>query len=149
MKTISSDLKNKSGIYKIYSIFGGFYIGSSVNLYTRLCDHQRKLFSATHYNRGGLQYNFDKYGPEALDYEILEFCVKTELLQKEQHYIDTLNPDFNIRRIVNREPKMTIPEALKILDEAFLNIAKMPEVPNTKPRKARPIKNCHEKHAKD
>ena len=37
-----------------------------------------------------------KYGHKNFKLEILEYCPKTELLEKEQYYLDLLIPDYNI-----------------------------------------------------
>ena len=90
----------KIGIYKIQSKVHPerIYIGSSVNIRKRLNEHRRKLFINEH-DSPKLQDHFNKYFWQDLDCSIIEECEKDNLIQREQHYIDTLNPWFNICRI--------------------------------------------------
>jgi group I intron endonuclease len=37
-----------------------------------------------------------KYGYSKFTLEILEFCDKSSVLEKEQYYLDLLNPNYNI-----------------------------------------------------
>lgn len=86
---------NKSGIYKI-QIDKHFYIGSAVDLTDRKSSHKRNLERGRHCNNK-MQNVFNKYS--CFIFEILEQCDKNKLLEREQHYIDILSPDLNIRRI--------------------------------------------------
>ena len=44
-----------------------------------------------------LQRSFNKYGKDNFIFCVLEYC--TNIIEREQFYIDTLNPVFNLRRI--------------------------------------------------
>jgi len=48
-----------------------------------------------------LQVHFNKYGEQDLQFTVLEGCTKELLIQREQYYIDTLNPWFNICMVAN------------------------------------------------
>lgn len=86
----------KSGIYKIENIQNGkFYIGSAVTLNIRKNKHFNELKKNTHYNTY-LQNSYNKYGLEAFEFLILEECNKEQLIEREQYYIDTLKPAYNI-----------------------------------------------------
>jgi len=37
-----------------------------------------------------------KYGYSNFSFEILEYCNKNEILVREQYYLDTLKPEYNI-----------------------------------------------------
>lgn len=87
----------KSGIYKIYSK-NKVYIGSASCLYKRLNSHKRALILNKHYNRI-LQNYYNKYGNKSLEFEVLEFCDKEDLLARESFYINAFNSikkGFNI-----------------------------------------------------
>ena len=43
-----------------------------------------------------LQRAYNKYGKDAFSFEIIEICTFDSLLLREQFYLDTLNPEFNI-----------------------------------------------------
>ena len=93
-----NEFKNISGIYKITcTATGKFYIGSAKDIRHRLARHKSDLGRNVHHNTL-LQRAVNKYGKDMFEFEILEFVDDTEsLLQREQHYLDTLNPcDINI-----------------------------------------------------
>lgn len=82
------------GIYKLYfSNPNKFYIGSSANLSRRLGKHTSYLKNNNHPNKH-LQsaYNLDK----TINFEIIEQCSSKLLIEREQFYIDSLKPSYNI-----------------------------------------------------
>ena len=86
----------KSGIYKIENqITKDIYIGSSVHLTNRKSRHFKDLEKNIHHSII-LQRAVNKYGIENFIFIVLENCEKEELLIKEQHYLDTLLPLYNI-----------------------------------------------------
>ena len=86
----------KSGVYKITNkINNKIYVGSSVNIKARWDDHIKMLTNSRHHNKH-LQSSFNKHKLENFDFIILEICNKEELIIKEQFYIDTLKPEYNI-----------------------------------------------------
>ena len=91
-----------SGIYKIYSISkpDRVYVGSSVNIKSRMADHYIALRGGAHHN-AKLQNHCSKYGIDDLVFVIIEPCFPEFLIVREQYYIDTLNPYFNIRKIAD------------------------------------------------
>lgn len=103
MKTryIRENIKIKHpGIYKIESLNNGkIYIGSSVNINSRIFQgHVNKLKKGTHYNNH-LQNHANKHRIDDLSFEILKLCLKSRLIKWEQYYIDALKPEFNICQI--------------------------------------------------
>ena len=89
-----------SGIYTIVNLVNQhMYIGSAVNLRRRKNEHFKDLEAGKH-NNAHLQSAYVLYGPSAFQFHILEYVHNAEdLLSKEQHYIDTFNPEYNIARI--------------------------------------------------
>ncbi len=91
-----------SGIYRIRcTLTGKVYIGSSLNIDRRLYGHRRHLASGKHVN-AHLQAAWNKYGPDAFEFEIVEIVEPTILLEVEQFYIDWYQASdrergFNIR----------------------------------------------------
>ena len=86
----------KCGVYKILNNQNNkFYIGSSKNLSKRWTQHKSDLKNKTHINII-LQRSWNKYGEDSFSFEIVEECHQDILLNREQHYIDTLKPEFNI-----------------------------------------------------
>lgn len=84
----------KSGIYIIECIGNNKkYIGSSINVDTRLKQHKSKLKKNKHDNPY-LQNSYNKYGLSLFIFKSLENCLEPELLDLENKYIllfDTLN----------------------------------------------------------
>lgn len=85
-----------SGIYKIQSIAKPkrCYVGSTVIVSKRWCDHLRTLRNNKHHSIK-LQRHFNKYGELDLIFTILIECEKEDLIKHEQFFIDSLNPYFN------------------------------------------------------
>lgn len=78
----------KSGVYQIINVVNGkLYVGSSTNVKYRLWEHRHNLLLNRHDNRY-LQNAWNKYGESSFRFEILFYCEKERLLQKEQEMID-------------------------------------------------------------
>lgn len=87
-----------SGIYQIENQRNGKrYIGSAVNIRHRWAQHLNDLHRGEHHNRH-LQRAFNKYGEATFVFEVLEETRLENLIEREQHYFDTLNPEYNIAR---------------------------------------------------
>lgn len=75
---------------------GRRYVGSAVNFSSRWSLHDRQLTTGAHHSKH-LQRAWNKYGSESFVFRVLEECEKESLIEREQHYIDTLSPEFNSR----------------------------------------------------
>lgn len=117
-------MSNLSGVYKIISKVHPerIYIGSAFCLRKRWVEHKGDFRRGNHKN-GKLQRHYNKYSLEDFEFVILEkfeFTTNDYLLAREQYYIDTLRPWFNIcpkagNRLgsKNQRPKPPLsPEAL-------------------------------------
>ena len=103
----------KTGIYKIENkINGKFYIGSAVHFSNRKSDHFRRLKLNTHKNIH-LQNSYNKYGKDNFVMILIERCEKEDLPVREQYYIDSLNPDYNICTKVEGRWGLTHTEEVK------------------------------------
>jgi group I intron endonuclease len=79
----------KSGIYRIINLVNEkCYIGSAVNLSDRKSQHFSGLKKNRHGNKH-LQSSFTKYGEENFIFDIIEFCEKEKLIEKEQFWINS------------------------------------------------------------
>ena len=89
----------KTGIYQIKSLKypDRIYIGSAINIDSRWNNHIKTLRQKKHRNCK-MQGHYDKYGECDLHFAILEECIKDNLINREQYYIDLFNPSFNICR---------------------------------------------------
>lgn len=87
----------KTGVYEIFCTANGRrYVGSSVNFERRWRLHYTQLSEGKHHSQH-LQRAWTKYGEDAFVFRVLEKCVMGDLIAREQHYIDTLGPEFNSR----------------------------------------------------
>jgi group I intron endonuclease len=85
-------------IYKIINkINNKFYIGSTVDFNKRKNEHKRYLKRNRHHSQY-LQRSWNKYGEENFNFIILEECNVDILKDKEQFYLDTLTPSYNISK---------------------------------------------------
>lgn len=89
-----------SGIYQIKNhLDGKRYVGSAVSFQKRWQNHLSALRRGQHDNHH-LQHAFDKYGKSAFIFSVLERVEDTsQLIPREQHHIDMLNPEYNISPI--------------------------------------------------
>ena len=88
-------LKDKCGIYIIKNkINNKFYIGSSKYLYTRITEHRCRFRKLDGINPH-IQRAYNKYGEENFEYSILEFCDPEIKYEREQYYLDILQPEYN------------------------------------------------------
>lgn len=88
-----------TGIYKITcKVNNKVYIGQSVAIKRRWKEHLRLLKKNCHHNFK-LQSDYNIYGQDNFNFQILELCQKKELDKKEQLYIkifDSYNCGYNL-----------------------------------------------------
>ena len=98
-KLIIKENKNKSGIYKwTNKITNDTYVGQSIDLAKRFI----KYFNLSYLkNRETLVISraLIKYGYSNFSLEILEYCDIANLTEREQYYMDKLNPKYNTLKI--------------------------------------------------
>lgn len=77
-----------TGIYQILNLVNNKrYIGSAINIERRFKEHLKGLRGNIHYNTH-LQRAWNKYGETSFKLEVLVYCKKEELLDREQKKID-------------------------------------------------------------
>ena len=74
---------------------GKRYIGSSKNLYNRLHTHLSLLENDKSHNKY-LQSSWNKYGKDNFILQVLEYCTIEDQFIREQYYLDTLQPEYNL-----------------------------------------------------
>lgn len=80
------------GIYQIRNLVNGkVYIGSSCEIGKRFCQHKWLLGIGKHHSPY-LQNAWNKYGPDAFVFEVLENCSEEDVLKREQWYLDEKKP---------------------------------------------------------
>lgn len=97
---ILQENKGKAGIYKWTNVNDGkFYIGSANDLSRRLHCYLSPRFMTTYKSQSKIYSSLLKYGYPAFNLEILEHCAKSEVISREQYYLDKLNPTYNILKV--------------------------------------------------
>ena len=98
-----------SGIYEIVNRHNGHaYIGSSSDIPRRWREHKSYLNKGRHINKH-LQNAWILYGQAGFIFSIIEECEESLLLTREQYYIDTLSPEYNIC-VVAGKPRLRASE---------------------------------------
>lgn len=93
-----------SGVYKLTCLpSGGFYVGSAKHFKRRWAEHRRALVAKNHVNPK-LQAAWNKYGPDAFLFAVLEVCEYAVVLEREQVWMDRLRPTFNVALVAGRPP---------------------------------------------
>lgn len=109
------EIPRASGIYQIRCIpTGKIYVGSAVNLQKRWTQHR----SALRHNRHGnkmLQNAWNKYGEYNFDFTLLEFVDKSNLIHKEQEWMDRTD-------CANRQVGFNIFDAAGSPGDAFVQV---------------------------
>ncbi len=114
--------RNKvSGIYQIkHAQSGKVYIGSSCCLNDRWMSHKLLLRKGVHENTH-LQRSWNKYGKEAFVFSVIEYSDQSQLLEREQYWIDELQAvkkGFNILPVAGSRVGMKhTPAVCKLLSE--------------------------------
>lgn len=89
------------GVYKIENtITGKCYYGSSIYLRKRFNNHKTKLRNQKHDNKE-LQSEWNLYGENVFSFEIIEYCDKSILLEKENILINGGTLMYNIIKKAN------------------------------------------------
>ena len=91
------------GIYKITNaITGDFYIGSSKDVKRRWIEHKCQ-YTWNKCPNSPMYHDMRKYGTDKFVFEILEVVEESFLKEKEQEFIETLNPTYNNYRAKGRD----------------------------------------------
>lgn len=92
---LSKILRFNCGIYHIKNIITGkVYIGSSVDIQSRIKTHRFSLKKNKHHSVK-LQRSYNKYGKNNFLFEIIELCDKNDLEIKEKEWINYFNSYYN------------------------------------------------------
>lgn len=129
---IYKENKNKSGIYRWNNLVtGDSYVGSALNLTNRLSKYFSPIFLKRNILKSKSRINNSllKYGYNNFSLDILEYCEPSVLIKREQYFIDTLNPKYNILKIAGsslgykhtRETLLKFKER-KLSPEALVNL---------------------------
>lgn len=91
-----SNLRRVCGVYRITNTRNGhFYVGSSKNIGKRITQHKVDLRRNAHHSPY-LQRAWNKYGEESFEFSLIEECSIDDALDREQYYLDSLCPAYNV-----------------------------------------------------
>lgn len=111
-------MSDKCGIYLIYCRANRRkYVGSSVTIYHRWLVHRQSLRKGTHHTPY-LQRAWTKYGENVFTFSILEECSQEILHEREQFWIEKLQPKFNTIQVIH--PRMKLPPEMRAKINATL-----------------------------
>ena len=110
---------NKGGVYQIRNeVTNQLYVGSAQNLRIRWQLHRSDLNRKKHHSIL-LQKAWDEYGEEHFIFEVLEYCDQPNLFERENHYLQALEPEYNIARIAESSNR-----GVKASDETKLKLSR-------------------------
>lgn len=98
---IVKDNKNESGIYCWQNKLNGkLYVGSAVNLSVRIGDYSQPAYKR---DRSYLPIvrAINKYGISGFNLLIIEYCDSLNLIEREQYWLDSLLPSYNVLLIAD------------------------------------------------
>lgn len=111
-----------SGIYQIKNKLNEHrYIGSTKNFKKRWNIHKKDLAKQKHHSYI-LQKAVNKYGIENFIFEILEECDVCFLVEKEQKFLDEMNPEYNILKNVDGSNRTFTEETRKKMSDSKIGI---------------------------
>lgn len=91
-----ADKYRVGGIYKITNTTNNkCYIGSAVYIKSRWARHRTDLRKGCHANKH-FQSAWNMYGEKSFIFEVIEECSLENIVEREQYYLNTLKPEYNI-----------------------------------------------------
>jgi group I intron endonuclease len=95
---ISLENRNQAGVYAlICKVTNKYYVGSSIHLGARLLDYMQPAYLARNSNRPILRALL-KYSLNDWIFIILETCQSSVVLDREQYWLDFLEPEYNLSK---------------------------------------------------
>jgi hypothetical protein len=126
--------RNKSGVYRwTNKVNGKSYIGSSVNLNARLSHYLSSNFLAKKIltSKSAIYNALLTYNYENFSLEILEYCDRSIVINREQYYLDKYEPEYNILTkagsslgFKHSEQTLSMFRSRKLSGEALSNLKK-------------------------
>lgn len=103
-----------SGIYEIRNkVTGHRYIGSSIDVRNRKYQHWLRLRRGTHHSTY-LQRAWDKWGEDAFEFQTIEEVPDvTKLVEREQYWIETVHPCYNMNPLASSNLGLKTTEVTK------------------------------------
>lgn len=112
-KQILEDNKTKAGVYRwVNKLNGASYVGSSINLRRRILEY----FDPKTLTRSDMVITRAILKHKHVNFclEILEYCTAKECIEREQYYLDILQPEYNVLKIAGSSVGYSHPPTSKI-----------------------------------
>lgn len=94
---IIKENKNCGGVYRWTHLpSGNCYIGSSINLSGRFSQYYNIDYLANKHGKSRIRSSLLYNGYSLFSLEILEYCAPEKVIEREQYYLDLLEPEYNI-----------------------------------------------------
>jgi group I intron endonuclease len=116
---LNDENMEKTGVYKITNpVNNEFYIGSASQSFAKRFLNHRRLLKFSKNPCSYLQKAYNKNKDVDFIFEILEVCDKEECIKREQFYLDTLNPKYNLCKIAGSHlgRKLSINQKIKFFE---------------------------------
>lgn len=111
---ILEENKGKSGVYVWEnSITGSIYVGSSIDLGRRFREYYRFDLLTNKRPNSIIHRALIKYGYSFFSLGILEYCDKQKTFDREQYYLDLLQPEYNIYKVAGAYAGYKHPEEIR------------------------------------
>lgn len=95
---LSKELRDKGVVYCLQNnVNNKIYVGSSTNFTFRL--YKYYSISYLYNNKTAINNALAKYGYSQFSLYIIDVCDKDKILEREQYFMDTLQPEYNILKI--------------------------------------------------
>lgn len=91
------NLRTQCGVYQVKNrVNGKLYIGSTTTPFSVRFGHHKSNLRHNKHGNPHLQNAWNKYGESSFEFSVLEVCDKPRCFVREQFYIDTLSPVYNV-----------------------------------------------------
>ena len=118
---------DSSGIYQIRNLVNGKrYIGSAQSFRVRWGKHLSDLRCGKHHS-AYLQRSWGTHGSDAFAFEVVETCAASDLIEREQAWLDRERPEYNLCRTAGNCAGVKQSEATKLKRAKTLTGRKYPE----------------------
>lgn len=94
---VNQGSNSNTGVYRIRNILNGhLYIGSTAEDFAKRWRLHRNSLRKSAHHSFKLQLAWKKYGESAFVFEVVELASADTCLDREQYYIDSLKPEYNV-----------------------------------------------------
>lgn len=97
MRYVKRGMSGKCGVYLITNTANGKrYVGASYNMANRVNQHFGKICLEKYADINPFYGDIRKYGRDAFDIKVLEFCSREQKLETERKWYYLLKPEYNL-----------------------------------------------------